>query len=227
MGNTFNLEGDIKKAQVSYPLLKYYPPNKLIGTIELVAKGMKLHDFKLEIILSKGFPYCYPLVKETGNDIERIEDRHVYTNASHLCLGVQAEEIILCRFGQGLKWFLDKILVPRLAEEYLVMNDESYVREYSHGWEGPWEYYQKRFGTNDRKLIVCLLGMTLSDKLLDGRELCPCGSNRKFSKCHRKFIFSIQSEIRQTNKSFWIGEFRNLQFLLNSVNNSKANLDSP
>jgi hypothetical protein len=227
MSPAFNLEDDVKKAQGKYPLLAFHSPNFIKGTIELVSQGIKLHDFQVEMKLPEMFPYCYPLVTETGGDIERIEDRHVYTNSSHLCLGVQADEIILCRFGQGLTWFLDKILTPRLAEEYLVMHDENYVKEYSHGWEGPWEYYQKRFGTNDRKLIVDLFEITLSNNLPNGLELCPCGSKRKFSKCHRKFIYSIQSEMRQTNKSFWIGELKNLQFFLNSVNNSKTNLDSP
>ena len=216
MNSTFNLEDDIKKTQEKYPLLTYHPPDFLEGTIELLADGMKLHDFQLEMKLPEIFPNCYPVVTETGGDIERIEDRHVYTNSPHLCLGVKAEEIILCRFGQGLKWFLDKILVPRLAEEYLVMNGEGYMSEYSHGMEGPWEYYQKRFATEDRKLIVKLFKITLSNALPKGYELCPCGSQRKFSKCHRRYIYAIQSEIMQTNRFFWEEELRTLQSLVKS-----------
>lgn len=184
------VEHDLNEVITSYPLLTpFHEGGKqgLFGEIELKDdQGGIIEVYKVKLIFTELFPYRFPHVWEEGNLIPRIADRHVYPKTGNLCLAIEPEEIIICQYGISTIFFLDRVLLPRLAEEYEVNLGGVYQREYSHDHDGFWEYFQKHFKSEDANLVMGLLGAIVSRNLPKGYEKCICGSGEKFKKCHRK-----------------------------------------
>lgn len=193
-----------------FPYLNIVGERTIAGDVQVGNLDNPLHLFKSEIILDAGYPFRYPTVFETGGDIPRTVQRHVFPKTGNLCLGVEAEQRILCVKGIGLDWFMNRILVPRYADEYLVMKGEDYQQEYSHNFDGNWEFYFNRFRTTDPRVVKLIFQMGLSNGMPNGKVECLCGSKKKFGKCHRKEVFKLQDNIRQIGEHFWRQEYENL-----------------
>ena len=206
------LEEDVILLKGDFPQFEFQPPSRLKGFVTLMSDdGYPLHNFHLELKLPNDYPYCFPDVMEVGGDIPRIPERHVFTDALTLCLGVKEEEAMKCCYGINLLWFTHNVLVPRLAEEYGVMKGGKYSKEYDHGDNGRWEFFEKYFEITDRKLILQFLKSAIGGaNYLDNIQLCPCGSKRKFSKCHRKKIFELNSVVQKTGRKLWVDSFHRL-----------------
>lgn len=214
MSKFYDLNNDIETLLLEYPLLSYSPPNKIEGTVTLITDdGFPLQNFELQILIPKGFPFTFPLVTETGGFIPRSPERHIFPTNNNLCLGVLEEIFIKCKQGITLIWFMENVLLPRLAEEYLVDKGGKYQREYSHGVEGVWEFYQGLFKSSDRRLILSLIEMSLGLRtILKNTARCPCGGGKKFTKCHRRSVFELDSYSQQ-GRDFWIASYQTLKNL--------------
>ena len=149
-----NFEKDINIVLQKFPLLKYYDTeNTLRGEIELLTESGKYIDiFSVEIIIEKCFPNCFPKVLEIGGKIPREVARHIMPKTNYLCLAVEIEEIFLCKNGITLIWFIDKVLVPRLCEEFRVNNGQKYQKEYSHDFGGTWEFLFKKLNIDNPEI---------------------------------------------------------------------------
>jgi hypothetical protein len=170
-----------------YPLLSYTPiENCFSGEIEINTKeGDFVEIFELRIEIPKSFPNSFPLVFETGKNIPRIITRHVMPKTNNLCLAVTLEERLLCRNGITLTWFFEKVLIPRLFEEFRVNNGLNYQKEYSHDFGGIWEFLMCEFKTENTDLIIDFVAMISQKKRPKGKSLCPCNSDQAFSNCHK------------------------------------------
>lgn len=191
-----NLKADIDAALKLYPLLKIIEKDGILGIagdLELIHPEFNIpfETFSVELSFPKEYPNCFPRVLETGGKIERIPNRHVYTNTGTLCLAVPPEERLLCRHGINMSRFIKNVLLPRLGEEYNVNNGGQYSREYSHGPDGFWEFYFKKFDTDDPNIVLKILKCITEQNTPKGFELCICGINEKYKKCHREAINEI------------------------------------
>ncbi|HSH67975.1 MAG TPA: SEC-C domain-containing protein [Bacteroidia bacterium] len=197
MTKVFNLKADIEHAVRLYPGLWISEiENKFIiqGDIELIhpTHNSVLDTFSIEIFYPDRFPFCFPKVIETENKIERSADRHINVKENNtLCLAVPPEEQLLTRNGISTVWFIKNVLLPRLAEEYEVNRGGKYTREYSHGLDGYWEFYFKKLKTNDPAFVINTIESALNQNLPKGSYNCPCGSGKKFKKCHRNAFYEI------------------------------------
>lgn len=200
----FELKDDLMDTVKHYPLLGINENDgvlSLSGEIEIFHPTEKkvIDIFSLEINFTKNFPYCFPKVIETSGKIEKIIDRHVIVNKNNsLCFTVVAEELTICRLGITTRWFLDNVLVPRLAEEYLVNHGGKYAHEFSHGPLGDLEYYYQKFNIKDPKDVIGYLKFILKGEFPKHFERCICGSGLKFKKCHRR----IFEDLKATGDSF-------------------------
>lgn len=190
----FDIHQDIYEARRRFPLLKeVITPGsiKLVGEIELLHPdtGKFIDIFRVEIIYPECFPFCFPKVIELDEKIPRTLERHIMPHSHTICFAVQIEELLLCQTGINSLWFIDNILLPRLAEEYIVSNGGKYRSEYSHNRSGAnWEYFMKRFKTTDHDLILNILKSISEKQLPKGDRPCFCGSNMIYSKCHKKEV---------------------------------------
>jgi len=189
----YNLDYDIKEVLSNYELLKYNSNSKKFsGEIEVIKGGLFIDIFSIEIIIPNCFPRCFPKVIEIGNKIPRKVARHVIPKTNHLCLAVEIEEFLLCQGGITMKWFIDKVLVPRLCEEYRVINGEKYQKEYSHDFGGTWEYLMKVLNVNEPEIVMKFIKALADKKRPTGNSLCLCESNKPFRLCHKSNISTLQ-----------------------------------
>ena len=189
----YNLEKDINNVLGKYPLLKYNSKARTIyGDIEVLGESGKFIDiFNIEIILPSLFPRCFPKVIETEQKIPREVTRHVMPRTNFLCLAVEFEEILLCSKGISLLWFINKVLVPRLAEEFRVSNGEKYQKEYSHDFGGTWEFLMKKLELKTPDLVLTFIEALAKKKKPNGNSMCLCGSEEPYRLCHKKQILNI------------------------------------
>ena len=176
-----NLELDIKAVLGKYNLLQYDRQRRVLsGEIELVSESnIYIDTFEVEIKLLNPFPKCFPKVTELGGKIPRTPARHVYPKTNYLCFSVPIEENLLCKNGITLMWFIDKVLVPRLCEEYRVNNGAKYQKEYSHDFGGTWEFLMTKLGIIDPEVILSIIKALATKNRPKGNEKCPCGSGQK------------------------------------------------
>jgi hypothetical protein len=189
----YDIKVDIKTILSDYPLLKYDINNNVIfGEIELESdEGIFIDIFNIDIIIPPCFPKCFPYVIENESKIPRTVKRHVMPETNHLCLAVKTEESLLCKSGITLVWFFDKILIPRLCEEYRVSKGENYQNEYSHDFGGTWEYLMKFFKTESTELVLKFIHVLAEKKKPKGDKLCLCDSGKQFKDCHKKQLVQM------------------------------------
>ena len=191
------LRSELENAIKYFPLLNIAETNgelSLIGEIELIHPIEKeiIDTFSVSIAFPPAYPSCFPKVIETSQKIERIANRHVFVDTNTLCFAVVAEERMKCRNEINLLWFLNTVLVPRLAEEYRVNNGERYSHEYSHGPKGDLEFYSEKFKTQSPVEVIRLLKLILVGGFPKPFEKCICGSDLKFKKCHRMIFEDLK-----------------------------------
>ena len=147
-------------------------------------------SYSIEIKSSPLYPYRYPLALEVGGDIPTNADNHKYSNNS-LCLGVEAEEVVQCRNGLEVSVFIEKVLIPHLANQYYHHITGSYLQEYAHGTAGIRQYYEGVLGEID-PAIWNLLYNAAFVKVPERNDPCCCGSGRKFKRCHEVAVNSLK-----------------------------------
>jgi len=220
----FNLRNDLESTVKYFPKLEIIESENgpfLLGEVDILhpIKNEIIDTFTVEIIFPRNYPYCFPNVTETSGKIERIPDRHIYTNTNNLCFSVFAEERIKCYYGITTKWFIDHVLVPRLAEEYIVNQGGKYTHEYSHGQLGDLEFYLKKFCTGSPTEVMRYLNLILEVRFPKHYEKCGCGSGKKFKKCHRV----IFEDLKRLGDKFIVNEIFKLEKLIQTLNNTPKN----
>lgn len=202
----YNRKQDINEVLSKYYLLKYDSlNNKLLGEIELISEitGKYIDIFSVEILIPDGFPKCFPKVIETEEKIPRSVSRHVMPNTNYLCLAVDIEEILLCKQGISLLWFLDKVLTPRLCEEFRVNNGEKYQKEYSHDSGATWEFLKKHLELSNMDLVLKFSKALANKKTPSGNSPCLCDSGLEYRLCHKRKVLSLQHMKNETLKKIY------------------------
>lgn len=152
--------------------------------------GGVAYSYLVEIKPVALYPYRYPIAYEVGGDIPVGADNHKYLD-NHLCLGVDAEEIVQCHNGLTLVEFIEKVLIPHLANQYYCQITGGYLQEYAHGDDGICQYYRKLLGTTDVVIWAALFHAAFG-KHIQRNELCCCGSGKKYKQCHESIVQTLQ-----------------------------------
>jgi hypothetical protein len=149
-----------------------------------------------------GYPQQFPKVKEVSNKIPHDPNRHVNPDGT-LCLAVRPQEVLLCRKGLTFDHFMNQILVPHLAREYVKSETGEYPQgEYSHGNKGVLEFFQERFGQENKETIIQLIDLAIQPNGTKMYDECVCGSGRKFKFCHYPVCLELREMGKETLKSF-------------------------
>lgn len=160
-------------------------------------EGVKWNSFSIEIHHSEGYPYCFPLLFETGHKIPKILDWHINEIGS-CCITVPITEAIACRKGLSVIGFIEKHAKSYLFNQAYRLKKGVYAKEeYLHGIYGLWEYYEELFQEKEKSKIIGYLS-SLSKSEFGKKTLCFCGRKAKFRKCHTT-VFNI---FKHLSKSF-------------------------
>jgi hypothetical protein len=216
-----SLSHDIDDALHLFPRLKKYESSDsyfVKGVVELKDKyGGIIDEFKVRIDFPSKYPFCYPTVKELANRIPKDEDWHCNSDGS-LCITSRPFELLNCRLGISLKWFIEIKLLPHLALQLLKLEEDSksdakYLNgEYSHGVDGEIEALLEICQLNNREELLQLLGNYFKHSTHERNKLCFCGSGEKFKRCHqvkfkdldffgKKYLASIKESLEKSNLS--------------------------
>jgi hypothetical protein len=122
-----------------------------------------------------------PEVFECGGRIPRIADRHVFAHGA-CCIELPVEYLIRPR--QRLAAYVGgQVRSYFIAQSYFEQFGTWPHGELAHGRRGVIEFCVDRLGTSDVVAVSKTLGAF--DKWSETKHRpCPCGSQRKFLKCH-------------------------------------------
>lgn len=179
MVNDFQKE--IATVLKQHPQLEYDKvSNKLIGHLVVLEKD----EYEIEIDLTP-FPVSFPTVKETGERIHPIADRHIYSSGN-CCFTTKAREDILLKKEIGsLPSFINKIVVPYfLNNSYYEITGKYRHGEYSHGTSGIIEGYKDILNIKNEMLVIAMLFDRLKQHKIRPNDKCYCGSQKKLKNCH-------------------------------------------
>lgn len=192
------------KAQLN-DVVHHFPKLKIIfGGDEYYLKGILdipnddgeiVGSFMIEVHMSKGFPYSFPKLFETGGDIPNDADWHKYDDES-CCITVPPDEMILCRNGITVLEFIQTYAIPYFANQCHRFITGKYKNgEYSHGITGIKQFYSTLLKTSNILLWVRYYEHVFINKPIQitRNEKCFCGSKEKFKNCHGKIFQKLKS----------------------------------
>jgi hypothetical protein len=142
-------------------------------------------SFNVAIKFPNRYPYRFPCVLETAKRIPPVKERHV-NDDGFLCFGAEPEELIICKDGITLTFFLKNILIPHLAREVYV----EFHKIYPHGERphylraGNMDFYYEKMCSNDTILILKAFCYIITDRLPKPKESCICGTGNQYEHCH-------------------------------------------
>jgi hypothetical protein len=182
-------ERHIEEAIYSFPNLeiKSQGNNKYLkGVIDINGFG----SYLIEIKYKGGYPKRYPLLYEVGGEIPNIPDYHKYADNS-CCLTVDADEILKCIKGITIKYFIEDVAIPFFANQLVKIKEGKYIKEYSHGNKGVFEFYSELLRTSNLNRIKMIILSFLYGSV-KANDNCICGSGLKTSECHLDSIIKLQ-----------------------------------
>lgn len=142
--------------------------------------------FLIEVCCSEKFPFRFPILIETGGEIPNGADWHKYNNGS-CCITVLANEILICKNGIGVAFFIEKYVIPYFANYiHKRLTGEYKNGEYAHGIEGISQFYESLMKTANRDLWIQYFKNVFQELRVEcGRnDPCFCGSGGKYKQCH-------------------------------------------
>jgi hypothetical protein len=181
----------------------------LDGTITLVAEcGVPTH-LAAHVEFPVDYPQREPRIFEAAGRFPHIPDRHFFEDGQ-CCLWLPPESMWnpgdpdgLCRFLEVVAVFFDQQLVYE-AEGRSVWPGE----QRSHGEEGYLEFVQEVLG-GDRQLLAIFAPFLLDLQMgcVQSNDSCPCGSRRKYKRCHKRRVEDIKRRMGNENLLYIVGKW--------------------
>lgn len=169
----------------------------LCGALDILDHDGGLWDqFMIEIHRSPRFPMRFPVLYEVGGRIPISQEWHIYVSdpgpKKSCCITVPPIEFVKCRSGISVSRYISDEVIPYLYKQAYRIHYGYYPgKEFDHGTEGIFEYYEELFGTKDSSKILDILS-TYSNKV-HKKSKCFCGKNKQLRKCHPEAYISLKS----------------------------------
>lgn len=195
-----SLEAILESVSPAYPGLRLIVRQdqfKLTGPFPLLNSGRIVDEYILEIEFSNQFPTTPPVVREVGNRIERIADRHIYPSTGAFCLSVPEEGQKIWKPGGNVLTFLKGPVTNFLIyQSYFEVNKKWPHGQWSHSLEGRLEFYQENLQTKDPKEIMTYLRL-LAQPAIQWHARCPCNNGTIIQRCslHRTRLIQARGQI--------------------------------
>lgn len=159
--------------------------NFLKGILDIPdTSGIIIGSFSIEIYLTEKFPKRFPKLYEVGGDIPVNANWHKY-NDNSCCFTVEQDEILKCKDGITLIYFIDQIVKPYFSNQIYKKTTGSYLNEYPHGNEGVRLFYTELFQNIDIEFWYKCCRLAFEDSRTRRNDKCYCQSGMKYKKCHK------------------------------------------
>jgi hypothetical protein len=161
----------------------------------LVRDGEEVVErYAIEVLLAGESERALPGIREVGGRIPRVPDRHVSYDGT-LCVVQPAAYWFAQPQGLPLAEFLEGPVRSHLAMQAMVERGEDWLAgEWGHGADGIVECFSEILGVKDPTAVKALVAIIAGERM-KGHLPCPCGSGRKFRKCHGPVVFTAQRNI--------------------------------
>lgn len=147
----------------------------------------------IRVEFPRDYPDSEPVAFDAGSRFPALVDRHIITNGQ-FCLWLPPCSPWDKNDPNRLIRFLDEVMV--FLERQMVFDVTGVWPggQYQHGADGYEEFMLARLGGNQShfdSLFPVILG-----RVHPGRnELCPCGSQNKYKRCHADTVAEIAAQI--------------------------------
>ncbi len=183
-----------------YPGLTYYINGNsgevaLEGALTLLADcGIPSH-VQVRLVFPDNYPAQEPRVYDAASRFPHTADRHFYPNGQ-CCLWLPPESRWaahdpdnICRFLEEVAVFFDRQLVYDADGKGIWPGGQR-----SHGGYGYLEFIQEALG-GDQRLLRVFASLLLKKVHVQRNEQCPCGSGRKYKRCHLDRVEDIRRRV--------------------------------
>ncbi len=186
--------------ETNYPTLHFRSRHRIVilsGSFPVCDEQGVIDYFIIEIELPKNFPRQLPIVREIGERIPRIADRHMFTNGV-ACLFVQEDWWLSHPNGYSLLEFLGGPVRNFFVGQSMVELRLGWpLGERAHGIRGILECYAELTGAPNLEIAEGYLQLLARDKF-NGRLACPCGSGKMIRHCHLPMLLNLHFKIPWT-----------------------------
>lgn len=180
----------------------------IFGSINLTDTNGNIEDtYEIAIKAVPNYPFCFPLLFETGGRIPKNVDWHIFEKSGNCCIASPPEEIIICNTGITLLSFIDNEVKNYFYSQIFRSQNGYFLKERSHGSKGWIEFFEETFMTNNIFNIEFGLYQIIEGKKIDRVSICFCGSGKKYRKCHKK-SYDILSKLTIDNVRVFLNALR-------------------
>lgn len=156
-------------------------------------KGAYWNTFQITILVSRGYPFCIPIVAERSNLIPRDIDWHISPEGI-CCLDAEHSLITLSKKGIYLANFIAEKVYSFFANQIHKLESKAYAgTEYAHHTAGVIQYYLEELKMPSVEATLQTLIHIFNKQGLGRNDKCPCASGLKLKFCHEKAIEIIKS----------------------------------
>jgi len=189
---------DVEKINELFPKLNLIKSENSLpffeGKIDICdQQGLYWNTFEVKVTVPTDYPFGVPRMQEVGNQIERIDDRHIDSDG-WCCVAIP--HVLEIRANRGFKIieYLKEFGYPFLVNQVFFQVEGRYAGfEYKHGFAGVIQYYQQLLQIADNTVIARFLRGYINGQLPRYLDRCWCGSNRSYRKCHLVAINRLKS----------------------------------
>lgn len=159
----------------------------LSGELDIIDNTGELWDtYQVKIKGSESYPFCFPKLFETANAFPKILDWHVYEKDKSCCIDFPRNEIIICRTGLNVTYYIQRFAIPYFANQTFRRREGYYLYgEYPHGIFGMIAFYQSKLKAKNPRELIKMFELIIKGYNPDRRAYCPFCHKVKFRKCHR------------------------------------------
>lgn len=169
---------------------------QIVGTLEFTAEkpgNARITDsFELRIEIPLSFPSSPPLVFELGNRVPNNFHRLV---GGALCLGSPTRQRLALARNPNVASFFREFVIPYL---YSFALHEQHATlpfgELAHGTRGIIDDFKSFYFVASDDAAIGLVHLTSRPKRKANRQLCPCGSRLRLSRCksHHRVVLELR-----------------------------------
>jgi len=190
-------ERDLKVALDRFPKLRLMQSNTnywvVSGELDICdTKGNYWNTFEIQMLFSKNYPFCIPVVTEVSKIIPREIDWHISLSGD-CCLDIPHKLVYQSRLGVNISDFVATKVYPYFSNQLYKLQTGSYAgSEFAHHREGIIQFYTEELRFEPNKALYVLQRLTRG-KSFNRNEMCYCGKKVKLKNCHISTIEFLKS----------------------------------